>query len=118
MPPNRLDPMTNYNAPAFRRTALLPGIIGAVALLAGIFVNTEAGFTVIRYIVSIFALIVLVIAIQARSWLWILPLGAIAVVWNPVWPIRLQDDLWFGLQYAAALVFLLAAFFVKDRSVR
>lgn len=109
--------MTNYNAPAFRRTALLPGIIGAVALLAGVFVNTDDGYTLIRYIAAIFALIVLVFAVKARAWLWVPLLAAIAVIWNPVWPITLQDDLWFGLQYAAALVFLLAGVFVKDRSV-
>lgn len=97
-----------------RRTALIPSIIAVIALFAGIALIGTDGFTVIRYIVSIFALIVAVFAWQARQWWWLLPLGAIAVLWNPVFPIDLgQPDLWLGLQYVAALVFLTVGILVR-----
>ena len=110
--------MTNYNAPAFRRTALLPSIVAVIALLIGVALIGTGPFTVILYVVSIFALIVLVFAWQARAWLWMPFLLAIAVVWNPVWPFGIEGDLWLGLQYVAALVFILSGTFIKDRSVR
>ncbi|WP_166870634.1 MULTISPECIES: DUF6804 family protein [unclassified Salinibacterium] len=109
--------MTNYNAPAFRRTALLPSIIPVIALLIGVALIGTDSFTIIRYVVSIFAVIVLVFAVQARSWWWVLPLAAIAVLWNPVFPFGFEGDLWLGMQYIAALIFIGAGVFVKDRSV-
>jgi hypothetical protein len=97
-----------------RRTALIPAIIAVIALLAGVGLIENAGFTVIRYIVSIFALIVAVFAWQARQWWWMPPLAVIAVLWNPVFPIDLgMPDLWLGLQYVAALIFLAAGILVR-----
>lgn len=97
-----------------RRSALIPAIIAVVALLIGIVLIASDGFTVIRYIVSIFALIVAWLAVQARHWWLIAPLVAIAVLWNPVVPIELgMPDLWLGLQYAAALVFALAGVLIR-----
>ena len=97
-----------------RRTALIPAIIAVIALLAGVGLISGEGFTVIRYIVSIFALIVAVFAWQARQWWWVPPLAAIAVLWNPVIPIDLgAPDVWLGLQYVAALIFLAAGILVR-----
>ena len=97
-----------------RRTALIPSIIAVIALLVGVVLIDTDGFTVIRYIVSIFALIVAVFAWQAGQWWWLPPLGAIAVLWNPVFPIELgMPDLWLGLQYIAALIFLAAGILVR-----
>ena len=97
-----------------RRTALAPGILAAIALLIGVALITSDGFTVIRYVVSILALIVAWFAWQARQWWWIVGLVPIAVLWNPVFPIDLgQPDLWLGLQYVAVLVFLAAGILIK-----
>jgi hypothetical protein len=97
-----------------RRTALAPGILAAIALLIGVALIASDGFTVIRYVVSILALIVAWFAWQARQWWWIVGLVPIAVLWNPVFPIDLgQPDLWLGLQYVAVLVFLAAGILIK-----
>jgi hypothetical protein len=97
-----------------RRTALAPGILAAIALLIGVALITSDGFTVIRYIVSILALIVAWFAWQARQWWWIVGLVPIAVLWNPVFPIDLgQPDVWLGLQYVAVLVFIAAGILIK-----
>jgi len=103
----------SYPTPA-RRTALIPSIIAVIALLAGVALIESDGFIVIRYIVSIFALIVAVFGWQARQWWWIVPLAAIAVLWNPVFPLDLNSpDVWLGLQYGAAPVFLAAGILIK-----
>ena len=97
-----------------RRTALIPALIAAVALLVGVALIGGGGFTIIRFIVSIFALIVTVFAWQAGQWWWLVPLVAIAVLWNPVLPIELgQAELWLALQYVAAAVFIAAGILIK-----
>lgn len=99
-----------------RRTALVPSILATIALLAGVALITTDGFTVIRYVVSIFALIIAVFAWQARQWWWIIGLAAIAVLWNPVVPIDIGNaDVWLGLQYVAALIFIATGVLVKVR---
>ena len=97
-----------------RRTALVPALIAVVTLLIGVALIDVAGFTVIRYIVSIFALIVAWFAWQAHQWWWLVGLVPIAVLWNPVFPIDLGiPDLWLGAQYIAAIVFIAVGILVK-----
>jgi len=99
--------------PGFRRLALAPGLIAALALLIGATVIADGPFTVVRYIVSIFALIVVVFAFQAKQWWWLPVFAAIAVAWNPVWIIPIPEPWWPGAQYVAAIVFLLAGWLIK-----
>jgi hypothetical protein len=97
-----------------RRTALIPALIAVIALIIGVAIIESDGFTVIRYIVSIFAAIVAVFAWQARQWWWLVGLVPIVVLWNPVLPIELGlPDLWLGLQYVAALVFIAAGILIS-----
>ena len=97
-----------------RRTALIPAVLVTIVLLAGAALIESDTFTVIRYVVSIFALIVAVFAWQAKQWWWLIGLVPIAVLWNPVIPIELGlPDLWLGLQYVAALVFVAAGILIR-----
>ena len=97
-----------------RRPALVPALLGAMALLIGSALITSDAFTIIQFIVSIFALIVAVFAWQAGQWWWIIGLAPIAVLWNPVLPIDLGlPDLWLGLQFVAAAIFIAAGILIK-----
>ncbi|MCU1534862.1 MAG: hypothetical protein JWR53_1343 [Glaciihabitans sp.] len=113
-----------YPTPAFRRTALAPGILAAIVLLAGLALLHSSAFIWIRYGVSILALIVVVFAWQSRQWWWLILLVPIAIVWNPVWPITpAPDQLWLGLQYIATIVFVTCGILIKvpnkdDRNAR
>lgn len=102
-----------YGAPKFRRTALAPGLLAAIVLIAGFALIEGSGFIIIRYVVAIFALIVGWFALQAKQWWWIPLLLAIAVIWNPVVPFGFHGIYWYGAQYAAVVVFVLVAIFVK-----
>jgi len=94
-------------APEFTRPALAPGLLAAVALVAGSVLLDSSIFTGFRYAVSILALIVLVFAIRGRAW-WALPLlAAIAVLWNPVVVVPLDGQPWAALQFVAAVVFVI-----------
>lgn len=121
MSANRTTP--RYPTPQHRRTALAPAILAAIVLLAGLALVGSDGFTFIRFGVSILALVVAVFAFQARHWWWLPFLAAIAIVWNPVIPVELDDQLATGLQYVAAIVFLVAGALIKqanpdDRNTR
>ena len=97
-----------------RRTALAPAILAVIALLVGVALLTGDLFLIIRFVVSILALIVAVFAWQARQWWWLIGLIPIAVLWNPVFPIDLGlPDLRLGLQYVAAIVFLAAGILIR-----
>lgn len=98
---------------AFTRPALAPGLLGAIALIAGGALLDSSVFVLFRYVVAILALIVLVFAWRGRGWGYLPFLAAIAVLWNPVWPIPLTGQLWQGLQFVAAAVFIAAAVRVK-----
>jgi hypothetical protein len=107
-----------YGRPAFRRTALAPGLLAAIGLLVGIALIESEAFIVIRFVVSILALIVMVFAFQARHWWWIPVMLAIAVIWNPIYPFdappfEVGGPWWLGAQYVAILVFVLAGIFIK-----
>ena len=93
--------------------ALAPGILGAIVLLAGLALIGNDAFLIIRFVVSILAIIICVFAWQARQWWWFAVLVPIAVIWNPAWPITIGGNLWLGLQYVAAIAFIVVGIFVK-----
>lgn len=103
-----------YGRPAFRRTALAPGILAGIALLGAVALIESPAFLVFRFVVSILALIVMVFAFQAKHWWWIPPMLAIAILWNPVVPLEFLDGpVWVAAQYVAILVFVLAGVLIK-----
>ncbi len=116
--------MSSYPTPAYRRTALAPGILGAIVLFAGFALLGSDGFLFIRFGVSILALVVAVYAWQAGQWWWLIGFVPIALLWNPVFPIEIAlGGLWLALQYLAALVFVVAGLRIKipnpdDRNAR
>lgn len=107
--------MTNrYPTKTFRRTALAPGILAAIVLLAGLALFTSSEFFWIKTVTAILAAIVAVYAWQSRQWWWLPILAAIVVLWNPIWPIDLnQDKVWLILQYVAAILFVVIGVLIK-----
>ena len=99
--------------PTSTRTALAPGLLGALILLGGLALLGSEGFILIRYAVSILALILCVFAIQAKAWWWLIGLGPIAVLWNPIVVIDLSGQGWVSAQFIAALVFILVGVVTK-----
>ena len=107
-------PATDRYPTRRRRTAIIPAVLAAIVLLAGLALLNTDGYLVIRFAVSILALIVAVFAWQARQWWWLAGLVPIAVLWNPIVPIELGDTaLWSGLQYVAVLVFLVSGLLIR-----
>ena len=102
-----------YPTPEFRRTALAPAVLCAIVLLAGVALIGAEGYVVIRFAVSILALIVAVFAWQARQWWWIPPLAAIAVVFNPVVVMPITGDPLLVAHYVSILVLIVVGLMVR-----
>jgi hypothetical protein len=106
--------MSRYPAEAqFSRSALAPGLLGAIVLLAGLALVGTSWETFVLYAAAILALIQCVFAWQGRQWWWLIGLIPIAVLWNPVWPISIPDLAWRLMQLAGAVVFIATAVSIK-----
>ncbi|QJU53744.1 DUF6804 family protein [Herbiconiux sp. KACC 21604] len=103
--------------PAFTRPALAPGLLGAIAMVAFVAVIDTDWFTIARYVVSILALIMCVFAGQAKQWWWIPPLLAVAVLWNPVFPLDLPLVAWQICHLVGAIVFVASGLLIKVHRV-
>ncbi|MGX1703551.1 DUF6804 family protein [Microbacterium sp. NPDC055357] len=100
-------------SPAFQRNALAPGILAAIVCIAGIALVDQELYLVARFIIAILAVIIGWFAAQARQWWWIVPMLAIAVVWNPLYPIVFDGPWWIGANIAATATFLSAGAMIK-----
>jgi hypothetical protein len=69
-----------------QRRALGPALIGALVLLGGLLLVGQESYLIIRFAVSILALITAVFVWQSRKWAWLPVPVVIAVLWNPVLP--------------------------------
>lgn len=99
--------MKSAAEPEYTRPAFAPGLLGALALLAGLALLDSEVFIAIRFLVSILAIIICVFAVRARAWWWLIALVPIAVLWNPVIVIPLHGQGWVSAQFIAALLFIL-----------
>jgi hypothetical protein len=110
------DPKTGKTTsryPSFTRTAMAPGLLGAIALLAAVAVIDSGWFTLLEYVIAILALIICVFAWQAKQWWWLIGLIPIAVIWNPVWPLDFDPPVWYAFHLAGAVIFVAAALLIK-----
>jgi hypothetical protein len=98
---------------AFLRPALAPGLLGAIALVAGASLVDTTIFVVFRYVVAILAAILCVFAFRGRGWGYLPFLAAIVVLWNPVYVIPITGKPWLILQFLAAVVFVVTAIRVR-----
>ncbi|GAB3601631.1 DUF6804 family protein [Microbacterium tumbae] len=100
--------------PQLQRNALAPGILAAIALFLSPLFIADPAATVIRYIVAILALIVAWFGIQARQWWWTVVFIAVAVFWNPVYPLPVDELVWGVSGVVGALLFLTAGALIKN----
>ena len=99
--------------PARQRNALIPGVIAAATLVAGIpLIGTEYAIT-ICFIVAILALIIAWFAAQAKQWWWTVALAAIAVLWNPVYPFGFTGVAWLVAHGVAAALCVVAGVMIS-----
>lgn len=99
--------------PAVNRAALAPGLLGAIVLLAGLGLLGGEWYLFVQYGASILALILCVFAGQAKAWWWLVGLVPLAIVFNPVLPLPIDDTLLRVLHVAGAVLFVCAGILIK-----
>ncbi|WP_306815550.1 DUF6804 family protein [Microbacterium sp. zg.B48] len=102
-------------APEFQRNAFAPGILAAIACLAGIALVGHEYYLAVQFVIAILAVIVGWFAIQAGQWWWAPVMLAIAILWNPFYPFAFSGPWWAAAHIAAAAAFLAAGATVRTR---
>lgn len=72
-------------------------------------------FTVVRFVVSILALIMAVFAWQAKQPLWMIPTILVAIVWNPVLPLPFSGIAWIVAQFLAGVVLVATGILLQNK---
>lgn len=94
--------------------ALAPGLLGAIVAIVGVSAIGHELFIVVSFVISLLALIVGWYAVQSRHWWWLPLPPAIAVVWNPVYPLTLAEEVWQLLQYVADAGFIVTGLPIRE----
>ncbi|MGK9146108.1 hypothetical protein KXS11_00585 [Plantibacter flavus] len=102
-------------APFTLRPALIPGIFGAIALMLGLALLEVDAFTIVRFVVSILALIMAVFAWQAKQCWWMVPTILVAIVWNPVFPLPFSGVGWIIAQFVGGVVFVAVGILLQNK---
>lgn len=101
----------------YQRNALAPGLLAAAVLFVAPALLTGSWSSVVLFVASILAVIVGWFAWQARQWWWLPVFAAVAIIWNPVFPLPFEGPVWIGAQPAAAVLFLVAGGLIKVKRV-
>lgn len=111
VPPSR--PKDRYADRGAPRLALAPGLLCALVLLAGVAAIDTDWYLLIQFLVAILVIIMGVFAVQAKTWWWLVPLGAVAVLWNPVVPLVLPGAWQLGAHYVGIAIVVVAGALIR-----
>ena len=96
-----------------QRRALGPAAVGIIVLLGGLLLVGQDAYLLIRFGVSILALITAVFVWQSRRWAWLPVPLVVAVLWNPVLPFAFSGQPFRLGHLVAAVALLLTGVFVR-----
>lgn len=103
------------------RPGLLPGVLGSLAVLSGLFAFKSDWFITVQFAVSILAAIMIAFAIQGRNvrpkvtFIFVPLLAVVVIVWNPI--VNLTTDFtgqaWMLSEVVAAVVVFFAGMMIQ-----
>jgi hypothetical protein len=96
-----------------QRRALAPAAIGIIVLVGGLLLVGQDAYLLIRFGVSILALITAVFVWQSRQWAWLPGPLVVAVLWNPVLPFAFTGQPFRLGHLVAAVALLLTGVFAR-----
>lgn len=109
-----MNAASKKNPVEYQRNALAPGILAAIVCLAGLSLLSHEYYTVVRFIVSILAIIVAWFAVRAGQWWWAPVMVVVAVLWNPMFPFAFTGPWWISAHIVVAAVFIAAGASIKS----
>lgn len=72
-------------------------------------------FQLLRWVVAIVAVYNAYLAYESKNNKWVLIMGAIAVLFNPIAPIFLQKETWVILDLIVGVFFVLSMFLIRTK---
>lgn len=109
----RTPSLANRYGSRKQRRALGPAAVAVIVLLGGLLLVGQDGYFLIRYGVSIMALITAVFVWQARQWPWLPVPVVVAVLWNPVVPFSFTGQPFRLGHLVAAIALLVTGVFAR-----
>lgn len=106
-------PLANRYGSKQQRRALAPAAVGAIVLLGGLLLVGQDGYLLIRFAVSILALITAVFVWQAKQWAWLPVPIVVAVLWNPIIPFAFTGQPFRLGHVAGAAALLITGVFAR-----
>lgn len=89
-------------------------LIGSILLFWALGEHTYGYYSLLRYIsfgVGIY-LVYISMSMKQIPWAWIF--GMIALIFNPLFPVRLERELWAYVDVISGIIFLASIFFVRE----
>ena len=94
-------------------------IVSALILLGALIDGWQYGyFQILRWVVAGSAVYTVYLAYNAEKNLWIWLMGAIAVLFNPIFPIHLARETWLVIDVIVAVVFAVSIFKFKIKEIK
>ena len=105
----------------YMRPGILPGMLGSLAVLAGLFAFKSDWFITVQFAVSILAAIMIAFAFQGRTvrprvtFVFIPLLAVVVIVWNPIVNLtaNFTGQIWMLAEVAAAVVVFFTGLLIK-----
>jgi hypothetical protein len=99
----------------FNRPLIVPGAMAAAMLMIALGSHAYGYYTLLRWVVCA-AAVLFVISYYARRAMWaVWVFGFIALLFNPIAPIRLARSTWAIVDAVTAIVFVVGALSLKAR---
>ena len=98
-------------------TKIMQYICAGVLLITALWVATPGAKIVLDIVVCVGALMVATQAVARPKYLWAGGFVAIAVLFNPIWPVALSREVFFVLDVACLLAFLISLETLKSQPV-
>ena len=96
------------------RPHLGPAIIAAVMLLIGIFPLPYGYFQLLRWIICGIAIFLVYIAYKYKK-VWVTVIfGVIAILFNPIFTIHFEKNVWQWIDALCAAVFIMSIFLLRE----
>lgn len=93
-----------------------PSIIAGILLLLGIPNGWPYDYyTILRWVVCGVAIFNVVGFYKSKLTGWVFVFGALAFLFNPLFPVHLNKSSWVGIDLISAIVFFLAAYSIRRK---
>ena len=92
---------------------ILIRLIGCGLLVWALDYHPYAYYIMLRWVVSVINLLILIIAIKQNQKLWMIIAGIFIVIFNPIFPIHIDRELWQAIDVVATLELFVSIFFIK-----